>query len=106
MKGPSGPFLFGDYMALGDAYKASRDVIAKALTTMISSSAVWVKGPLAWACTASIKWIMNIVTRPLYDYLERKKVEAPINKDIEQKIDAVKTAKTEAEINHAIDEMP
>lgn len=93
-------------MALGDTYKATRDAVANALTNLISSSVVWVKGPLAWLTTKGLEWVMNIIARPLYDYLERKRLEKPIDKTIEQKIEAVKTAKTEAEINTAIDNMP
>ena len=93
-------------MKLGDPYKYGRTVISKALTAVITTAVPWIRGPLAFACTQAIKWLMNVCTRPLYDYLERKAVEIPINKDIDKKIEAVKTAKTEAEINQAIDEMP
>jgi hypothetical protein len=93
-------------MALGDAYKTGRNFIAGVITNIVGASVVWVKGPLAWGLKQAIEWFLNVTARPLYDLLERKKVEIPIKQDIDKKIEAVKTAKTEAEINKAIDEMP
>lgn len=93
-------------MALGDGYKKYRDIVAQLIIGALGATVVWLKGPLAWISTKGLEMLMNVVVRPLYDLVERKVVEAPIKKDIDKKIEAVKTAKTEPEINQAIDEMP
>jgi hypothetical protein len=93
-------------MALGDSFKVFRDTTAAILTKMISNSVVWVKGPVAWICNQVIEFLLNVLVRPFYEKAERAKETAPTNKEVDKKIEAVKKAQTEAEIDKAIDEMP
>jgi hypothetical protein len=90
---------------IGAPYKFGRDLVAKA-GSMAANYYLHIPKFFNWFIEKPIKWTLDIIAKPLYDWCERKGLTWGGKIKMDKATEELKDAKTKTDIDNAIDNVP